>query len=124
MAQGREHDKETRVVSASGAEQTHVKERYDLICPSGLRRIALRYGLGAEKYADNNYCKGSGDRKFIRARLNHLIKHLNLYLLHGNFDEHGREDDNLAAVAWNAITLMHFEDGCKHHEADICKGDE
>jgi hypothetical protein len=93
---------------STGAVCSHIEERFDLICPTGLKRIAQRYALGAKKYSDYNWCKGIPS--YIR--LNHLIQHLNEYLLNGN-----TKDDNLAAIAWNAIALMHYEEDCKHHEA-------
>lgn len=104
----RKHDEEEKQSFSTGAVCTKVAERFDLICPSGLRRIAERYALGARKYSDYNWCKGIP----ISERLNHLIKHTNEYVLHGNSN-----DDNLAAIAWNAIALMHYEDNCQHHLA-------
>jgi len=98
----------------SGATQSEVKERFDLICPAGLRRLAARYGFGSVAHSDFNYCKAEDDKAFHRARLNHLIKHLNLYLLEGN-----EKDDNLAAIAWGAFTLIHYEERCQHHLAPI-----
>jgi NTP pyrophosphatase (non-canonical NTP hydrolase) len=92
----------------SGAACSYVEERYDLICPTGLKRIAQRYALGSQKYSDYNWTKGIPS--YIR--LNHLIKHVNEYIMNGN-----KSDDNLAAIAWNAIALMHYEEDCKHHEA-------
>lgn len=110
----RDHGGEEIVATASGVKQSHVRERFDLICPTGLRRLAARYGLGAEKYTDFNWCGGDGDLTFQRARLNHLIKHVNEFLAHGNVG-----DDNLAAIAWNAFALMHYEENCQHHKAPI-----
>jgi ketol-acid reductoisomerase len=104
----RDHANEEVQSFETGATCTKVHERYDLICPTGLKRIAQRYALGAVKYSDYNWCKGIP----IKERLNHLIKHVNEYIANGNVF-----DDNLAAIAWNAIALMHYEEDCKHHEA-------
>lgn len=99
----------------SGAVCTQVDGRYDLICPTGLRRLAQRYGLGAEHYGDYNWCKAGKDKKFQRERLNHLVKHITHYLLHGD----DGSDDDLAAIAWNAFALMHYSENCTCHEMKI-----
>lgn len=104
----RDHSSEEKTTFSSGASCSALKPRFDLICPIGLKRIALRYALGSEKYSDYNWCKGIPPE----VRLNHLINHITEYLLYGN-----TKDDNLAAIAWNAIALMHYEENCKHHEA-------
>ena len=41
-----------------------------------------------------------------------MIKHVVRYLQEGN-----EKDDNLAAIAWGAFALMHYEEGCRCHEA-------
>jgi hypothetical protein len=109
----RAHFTESQVSSASGARQTRVEGRYDLICPTGLRRLAIRYELGAKKYGDLNWCQAHDDPEYQRSRLNHLIKHVVHYLQQGN----ASEDDDLAAICWNAMALMHFSENCKHHES-------
>jgi hypothetical protein len=108
-----------KVVSDSGATQSKVPERFDLLCPASIRRLARRYALGAEKHSDFNYCLGENDQKFQRARINHTIKHLMLYLERGNFDEHGNPDDNLGAAMWGVATTIHFEEKCQHHLSPI-----
>jgi hypothetical protein len=35
------------------------------------------------------------------------------YLAHGD----DGQDDDLAAIAWNAFALMHYGEGCRCHEA-------
>lgn len=74
--------------------------RFDLISPIGLRRLAARYALGAKKYDDHNWRKGMPHSDL----LNHLMRHANLY------NSGDRSDDHLAAVAWGAFALMHFEE--------------
>jgi hypothetical protein len=108
-----------KVISNSGASQSHVNERYDLLCPAAIRRLAQRYALGAEKHSDFNYCVAGNDEAFQRARINHTIKHLMLYLERGNFDENGEPDDNLGAAMWGIATTIHFTEHCKHHLSPI-----
>jgi hypothetical protein len=104
----RDHENEEKVSFSTGAKCSAVAERFDLICPTAMKRLAARYALGSAKYDDYNWCKGIP----IHIRLNHLEKHLQEYKLHGNVS-----DDNMAAIAWNAFAIMHYEEGCKHHLA-------
>lgn len=74
--------------------------RFDLISPIGHRRLAARYAMGAERYGDHNYLRGIPFSNII----NHLEAHLN------KFKMGDTTDDNLAAIAWGAFTLMTFEE--------------
>jgi len=85
--------------SGTGSTRSVMEERYDLVAPEGLRRLALRYALGAAKHGARNWERGQKASVVI----NHMLKHLMCYLA-GN-----RDDDHLAAVAWGAFALMHFE---------------
>jgi hypothetical protein len=78
--------------------------RYDLISPVGLRRLAARYAMGAERYGDHNYLKGIPASNIV----NHLMAHLE------NYRAGRRDDDHLAAIAWGAFTLMHYEETRPH----------
>lgn len=76
------------------------KGRYDLITPIGLERLALWYELGAKKYGDRNW--EGGGMPFGHC-LDSLFRHAVKYMA-GYTDE-----DHLAAIAWNAFALMHYE---------------
>ena len=76
------------------------RERYDLISPIGLRRLAETYAEGAAKYGDRNWEHGFPASVII----NHALRHLNLWL------EGDTREDHLAHAAWNMFALMHFED--------------
>jgi hypothetical protein len=110
----RDHEHEEKVAFSSGATMSRLDERYDLICPVGLRRLAARYGLGVPKHGEFNWCSAGNDKAFQRARLNHMIRHMVAYLQEGN-----AKDDNLAAIAWGAFALMHYEESCSHHEQKL-----
>ena len=114
VSETRDHSSEEVHTFPSGAKRTVKEERFDLICPAGLRRIARRYALGAKKYSDFNWCMGVPPA----VTLNHLIAHVVDYLEHGN-----TRDDNLAAIALNAIALIHYEEGCNHHTAPYRSGE-
>lgn len=74
--------------------------RYDLLPPRPLRRLAIHYERGARKYAPRNWEKGlSWSRCFCS-----MVRHAFQWLAGDNVEDH------LAAVVWNAFTLMHYEE--------------
>ena len=75
------------------------KGRYDLIPPTGLRRLAVHYENGADVYGDRNWEKGQPLSSYIDSMLRHGQDYLS-----GD-----RSEDHLAAVAWNAFGAMHTE---------------
>jgi hypothetical protein len=79
--------------------------RFDLICPTALRRVAAIYHEGAVQHGVNNYCQGLP----IADTIHHAINHLQLFL------QGDRSEDHLAKVAWGMFTSMHFESACLHH---------
>jgi hypothetical protein len=100
-----EHEEPVRRFESGAVRSADVDHlRYDLISPVGLRRLAARYALGAERYGDHNYLKGMEASNVI----NHLMAHLE------KFRAGRRDDDNLAAIAWGAFTLMHYEETRPH----------
>src|SRR5688572_28941980 len=97
----------------TGAKRSEViGPRYDLIPEGPLRRLALRYTLGAQKYGEYNWQKGLplGDT------FNHIFDHL---LKAKRQLETGLayDDDDLAGAAWGILALMFFQD-----RADYSKG--
>ena len=75
-------------------------ERWDLITPIGLRRLAETCAEGAAKYGDYNWQKGIPASVMI----NHAIRHIYLYLA-GD-----RGEDHLAHASWNLLGVCHFEE--------------
>lgn len=86
----------------SGAEKesNHGKLQYSLIPLEPLKRLALRYQLGEEKYPNGNYKKGLPYSRVYDSLLRHLFQ----------WREGSRNEDHLAAVAWGAFTLMYYEE--------------
>lgn len=78
--------------------------RYDLISPIGLRRLAETYAEGAKKYAPSNWELGFP----IDDLLNHVVRHLYLYL--GG----DRSEDHFAHCAWGLFAAMHSEEMWPH----------
>jgi hypothetical protein len=79
------------------------KGRYDLISPVFLRRLARHYENGAKKYGDRNWEKGQPVSRYLDS----AIRHLYCYL------EGMRDEDHLAAAAWNAAAAIHTEEKVK-----------
>lgn len=75
------------------------KGRYDLVTPIALRRLAGLYERGAAKYAARNWEKGQPMSVLLDCATRHLQKHLMGY----------RDEDHLAAAAWNVFAMMHTE---------------
>lgn len=96
--------------STGALRSERIKPRFDLIPYMPLRRLALRYTLGAEKYGEYNWQKGLPfDDTF-----NHVINHL--YQLRERYYSYLRQggphpndfDDDLSAAAWGCFALMFF----------------
>ncbi len=75
-------------------------ERWDLITPIGLRRLAETCAEGARKYGEHNWTRGIP----ASVMLNHAIRHIYLYL------QGDKSEDHLAHAAWNILGVCHFEE--------------
>jgi len=95
-------DEPTIIKFPTGAQRSGDAEsqRYDLITPIGLRRLAETYAEGAAKYGERNWENGFP----ASVLMNHALRHLNLWL-YGDDSE-----DHLAHAAWNLFAVMHFEE--------------
>lgn len=86
--------------SGAGKEDSQGRGRYDLVSTYGLRRLAKRYEDGAQKYAERNWEQGIPYMKLVDSMKRHLDQWI----------EHEDSEDHLAAVAFWAFALMHYED--------------
>lgn len=82
------------------------KTRYDLIPTLALRRVADLYARGAAKYDDNNWQKGIPYSRCMAS----LERHLHA------FKQGEPEEDHLAAVVWNALAIMHYQETARDEE--------
>jgi hypothetical protein len=96
------HDHPNTVTFATGAVRSGdaEDERFDLISPVGLRRLAQTCAEGAMKYGDYNWQKGLP----ASSTVNHALRHINLWMMGDN------NEDHLAHAAWNLLAIMHFEE--------------
>lgn len=75
-------------------------ERFDLISPQALKRLAIICAEGAESHGERNWEKGLPKGSTIK----HLLWHWNRY-------QSGCTDqDHLAKVMWGIMVLLHFEE--------------
>ncbi len=93
----------TKETTPSGATRDNSvgKGRYDLIPPSSLFRMALRFEHGAEEHGDRNWENGLPMSKNI---VSPTVRHLEKWLA-GEDDE-----DHLAAAAWGIMAWMYNEE--------------
>ena len=82
------------------------EERYDLISPFAMKRLAVIYSEGAETHGDANWEKGVP----LDATLNHLERHLQMWKMEMKSGEKIGEDDHMAKVAWGAFAILHYEE--------------
>ena len=75
------------------------KGRFDLLPFYALTRIAIHFENGAKKYGDNNWRKGQHFRRYVSSALRHITKYMLGF----------REEDHLAAAAWNIMCLIETE---------------
>jgi len=95
-------DSGTREEFATGSKRDSRKGkgRYDLISPFGLKRLAIHYENGADKYGSHNWTKGQPICRYLDSALRHGFCYLSGM----------RDEDHLAAMAWNAFAAIHTEE--------------
>jgi hypothetical protein len=102
------HDSGQREGFTTGARRDTQdgKPRYDLLPVTALRRLAELYSRGAVKYGDRNWEKGMPFRRVYASLLRHVFA----------FAEGEPTEDHLAAVAFNAFALMHYQEAIQRGE--------
>lgn len=76
------------------------KGAYELMSPFALMRIAKHYENGAKKYADRNWEHGIPFGRLIQSATRHL----------NQWEQGDRSEDHLAAICWNVMAMIHFEE--------------
>ena len=96
------HDSGKRQKFSTGAirDTNDDKPRFDLVTPFGLERLGQWYRIGANKYRDRNWEAGMPFTRVVASIGRHLTK----------FMMGDETEDHLAAVAWNAFALMHYQE--------------
>lgn len=93
---------ETETFGAGAKRDKEEIPDYRLIPKGPLTRLARRYSHGAVKYGDRNW--EQGDAKFAKDCLNRAFEHLLKYT------SADMSEDHLAAVLWNIVAVMYFEE--------------
>jgi hypothetical protein len=76
------------------------KERYDLIPTTSLKRLAALYQRGADKYGEFNWAKGQPYSRLYASTFRHLMQ----------WAEGETDEDHAAAVEWNMMAVLHFDE--------------
>lgn len=81
-------------------EVSEDKPRPALISPFALMRLGKWMALGAQKYSARNWENGMPFTGFMESAERHFLKH----------QMGQRDEDHLAAVCFNILAIMHFEE--------------
>lgn len=105
-------DSGSKRVFATGAvrDSAEGKPRMELL-PLDLlmKRLSPWYAEGAKKYKDNNWRKGQPQSAVLGSLLRHLTK----------WQMGMTDEDHLAAVVWNALSLLNADEYYKDNPA-VC----
>ena len=88
------------------------KPRPDLISPHALLRIGGLLARGADKYGERNWEKGMPYSRFLASAFRHLLQ----------YAKGDRDEDHLAAVCFNIMAIIHFEELGRTDLDDIMQG--
>ncbi len=90
-----------KTISVTGAQRDNQegKYRFDLIGLHMLKRLARLLERGARKYAERNWEKGQETSRTLASLWRHVVA----------YQEGDREEDHLAAIVFNAMSIMHVE---------------
>lgn len=111
MYQTKDSGKRQDFETGSRRDSQEGKPRYDLIPTLALKRVAHLYARGAEKYDDWNWSKGQPYSRIIASLERHLHQ----------FKQGDTDEDHLAAVCWNALAIIHFQETGRDELDDLPK---
>lgn len=97
-----DQDKVVTLPTGSKRSDNAGKPAFYLVPASALERVAMLYARGAEKYGERNWEKGQPRARFLASAFRHLYQ----YVLTRGTDT---ADDHLAAVVFNVLAIIHFE---------------
>jgi hypothetical protein len=99
-------DKLRKFKSGATRSEDAEEERYDLISPFAMKRLAVIMAEGAKTHGNANWEKGVP----LDATLNHLERHLQMWKMEKKSGKKLGKDDHMAKVAWGAFAILHYED--------------
>jgi len=96
---------EVRIVNEqTGGEKGQKIERYDLIPWEAMDEVARVYGLGAEKYSENNFRKGYAWSLSFAS----MMRHATQFWAGESYDKETGAH-HLACAVFHALALIDFE---------------
>ena len=86
---------------ASGAVRDSIKGKgkFVLLPAEAMRRLAIHFEKGSEKYGDNNWKRGMPVGRFLDSALRHIFNYL----------AEKDDEDHLVAAAWNLVAALETE---------------
>lgn len=119
-------NEEVRLTSETGAQKGSKLDRFDLIPTEPLRLLAHHYGVGARKYAENNWRKGYKWSLSYAA----MQRHANAFWSGEDIDEE-TGTPHIIAAAWHCfamaqymIDFKEYDDRPSKPETDSSGGDQ
>ena len=103
---GRSEEKLKTFKSGATRSEDAEGERYDLISPFAMKRLAVIMAEGAKTHGNANWEKGVP----LDATLNHLERHLQMWKMEKKSGKKLGKDDHMAKVAWGAFAILHYEE--------------
>src|SRR3990167_8616828 len=98
--------KDEDLQAIGGATSTKLKEVFVNVCPRAEQELALICAEGLEKHNDS--WRSTADKTGFKVeRLNHMIRHLNLYR------QGDKSENHMAKVIWGCMCILHFDLGCE-----------
>lgn len=76
------------------------KPRPDLISPFAEERVGHWLRMGAERYAERNWERGMPFSRCVASLRRHVMR----------YQQGMRDEDHLAAIIFNAMALIHYEE--------------
>lgn len=103
---------EVRITNeATGGQKGQKLERFDLIPAGPMEAVARHYGIGAQKYDDDNWRKGYNWRLSLGALERHLYR-----VKAGEDIDEETGSPHAAAIVFHALALLEFAE--THPELD------
>ena len=98
----------TKYKLEGGSTRSEKAPPYHLVPPVGPRRIAWRFGLGAEKHGEGNWKKSIHESEqaaaaFCKEAYNHMTEHAAMSASGDIIDDH------LGAIGWGVCVLAYAE---------------
>lgn len=100
--------KELHVVSGGGTRSESAPP-FHLVPRAGIRRTALRFGLGAEKHGDYNWLESCDCEEDAAEWANEAYNHMMEHALKMS-QQIEMEDDHLGAIGWAQSVLCYLEE--------------